>query len=67
MEYAPTLYMNENHIIVVCPYCFQKHKHGAKNLGTRSSHCGNGEYIIGNMNPITQVIQDFKKENSRSN
>lgn len=62
---APCLSLDATYAIVVCPYCFNRHRHGAAGAkaGQRSAHCGLGEYIIGDplQNSIAKKIYDMKK------
>jgi hypothetical protein len=47
-------------VVVLCPYCFKKHKHGSAILGSRSAHCGQGEYqIIANIE-FLEKVKKFK-------
>ena len=60
---APCLFLDDTVAIVVCPYCFCRHKHGSGVLGRRSAHCGGGEYEIGAPiadSEIGQAIKQYK-------
>ena len=61
MPTAPCLFLDDAHAIVLCPFCFQRHKHGSGVLGTRAGHCGMGEYIIGPPMTDTAIGQAIKQ------
>jgi len=55
---ATTIYADETHVIVICPYCQTTHKHGnAPGANYRSSHCNQGEYKLG---PLIEPYYIFK-------
>jgi hypothetical protein len=58
---ANCIFVDDVIMIVLCPYCDRIHKHGVANAGSRSAHCGKGEYTIGEVFSDAYVYQAFKQ------
>ena len=62
---APCIFLDDTIVIVLCPYCSCRHKHGSGVLGGRSAHCGRGEYVIGAPMSDTEIGQAIKQHKAK--
>ena len=58
---ANCIFVDDVIMLVLCPYCDRMHKHGIANVGSRSAHCGKGEYTIGEVFSDQFILQAFKQ------